>query len=220
MGYRGVIFDFNGTMFWDTHFHNKAWDLFLEKHYIILNEQEKNKYIHGKNNNEIFTTLFKRELNSAEIRKFINEKESFYRQICLKHEMELAPGLISLLDYLNEKKNKYTIATASGIENINFFFKHLPIGRWFSKDKIIYDDGNIKSKPDPGIFLKAVNLLNLQPFEVTVFEDSVSGIKAAENACIGKIIIVNSSNVDYSQWEYDKIRNFDEVDRKIFNPGY
>jgi len=32
MKIKGVIFDFNGTLFWDTDLHNKAWDAFLERH--------------------------------------------------------------------------------------------------------------------------------------------------------------------------------------------
>lgn len=30
MKYSGMIFDFNGTLFWDTPLHNKAWNMFLE----------------------------------------------------------------------------------------------------------------------------------------------------------------------------------------------
>jgi len=34
MKYKYVIFDFNGTLYWDTHLHNEAWNRFLEKHLI------------------------------------------------------------------------------------------------------------------------------------------------------------------------------------------
>ena len=43
MQINGVIFDFNGTLFWDTPFHNKAWDIFLEKHHLKLDDLQKNK---------------------------------------------------------------------------------------------------------------------------------------------------------------------------------
>jgi beta-phosphoglucomutase-like phosphatase (HAD superfamily) len=54
------------------------------------------------------------------------------------------------------------------------------------------------------------------PEETLIFEDSLLGIQAAENAVAGQIIIVNSNQDDYSHWSYPVIRNFDEVDRKQF----
>ncbi len=81
---------------------------------------------------------------------------------------------------------------------------------------MIYNDGNIKSKPDPQIFQKAMNTMGLKRDETLVFEDSISGIIAAENANAAKIIIVNSNNDDYCNWNYQQIRNFMEVDKNLF----
>jgi len=50
MAFRGVIFDFNGTLLWDTELHNRAWDEFLKKHNLKLSDKEKNEKIHGRNN--------------------------------------------------------------------------------------------------------------------------------------------------------------------------
>ena len=47
MAIKGVIFDFNGTLFFDTHLHNQAWDIFLKKHSFVLTDEEKNLKIHG-----------------------------------------------------------------------------------------------------------------------------------------------------------------------------
>jgi beta-phosphoglucomutase-like phosphatase (HAD superfamily) len=59
--------------------------------------------------------------------------------------------------------------------------------------------------------------LGLKECETLVFEDSISGIIAAENAKVAKIIIVNSNDDDYSRWDYQKIKNFKEVDLNLFN---
>jgi beta-phosphoglucomutase-like phosphatase (HAD superfamily) len=82
---------------------------------------------------------------------------------------------------------------------------------------VIFNDGSIKSKPNPQIFQKAINILGLMGSETLIFEDSISGIIAAENAKAGKIIIVKSNDDDYSLWDYQKIKNFMEVDRNLFN---
>lgn len=57
MKYSGVIFDFNGTLFWDTPLHNKAWNMFLEKRGMYLSDHEFFATFHGKNNRDIFNSL-------------------------------------------------------------------------------------------------------------------------------------------------------------------
>jgi len=216
MRIKGVIFDFNGTLFWDTKLHNNAWDIFLEKKGICLNYQEKSEKIHGKNNKEIMTALFSAELTDESIKKLSVEKESIYQELCLKQKMELAPGVTDFFKFLNIEHIPYTIATASEIYNLEFYFNHFDLELFFDKSKVVYNDGTIKSKPDPHIFQKAMEILTLKENEVLIFEDSISGILAAENANVKKIIIVNSNNDDYSKWNHQIIRNFSEVDRKIF----
>ena len=79
MKYSGVIFDFNGTLFWDTPLHNKAWNMFLEKRGMHLSDHEFFATFHGKNNRDIFNSLFQREHSAEEIRALVDEKETLYR---------------------------------------------------------------------------------------------------------------------------------------------
>ena len=213
---KGVIFDFNGTLFWDTPLHNLAWDGFLENHGIRLSDREKNEKIHGKYNQDIFRTLFSRTLSKEEELAFILEKEGIYQQLCLKGDMQLAPGAEDLLGFLHESGIPFTIATASGKENVDFYFRHLGLADYFDPAKVVYNDGSFPGKPRPDIFLKACRILGLEPDEVLVFEDSSTGILAAENASVGRIIIVNSNGEDYSSWDHQVITDFEEVDRGLF----
>lgn len=216
MKYKGLIFDFNGTVFWDTRFHNAAWDLMLPRHgRECISDEEKFLNIHGHNNTDIFNYLFPGLLTPEQIRAMAAEKEQIYRDICIQHHMELAPGLTVLLDYLKEHGIRRNIATASNKENIDFYFEHLGLGRWFDYGKVSYDDGTVKSKPDPEIFLRAIDRLDLQPEETVIFEDSQTGLKAATAARPGKVVIVNSDGDDYTSWpNYDIITNYDAVNRQ------
>ena len=54
----------------------------------------------------------------------------------------------------------------------------------------MYDNGKIPGKPAPDIYEIAAKNLNLSPSECIVVEDAVSGIAAAKNAGIGKIIAI------------------------------
>ena len=217
MNIKGVIFDFNGTLFWDTEFHNKAWDIFLRRHNLRLSDKEKNEKIHGKNNKDILNVLFQKKLSREEIENYGREKEIIYQELCLQKNMQLAPGAIDFFKFLKKRKIPFAIATASEIDNVNFYFEHLGLSFFFERTNVIFNDGKMKSKPDPQIFNKAMDVLGLSEKETLVFEDSISGIKSAENAKVAKIIIVNSNNDDYSNWNYQQIKNFEDVDKEIFN---
>ena len=218
MGIKGVVFDFNGTLFWDTDIHNKAWDIFLKKNNIKLSNEEKNEKIHGKNNKDILNTLFSNQLSEEEVDQLSEEKENTYQELCLQTDLQLAPGAKEFLNFLKNINIPFTIATASELNNVNFYFKHLGLNSFFERSKVIFNDGSIKSKPHPQIFQKAINIMGLMGSETLIFEDSISGITAAENAKAAKIIIVNSNDDDYSRWDYQQIKNFMAVDKNIFNP--
>lgn len=216
MIYTGVIFDFNGTLFWDTKLHNEAWHIFLKKYDKQLSDEDMFRKIHGKNNADILTALFG-NIPARQIEKYIMEKEGLYQELCLQTNMKLAPGVTDFLDFLTNNNIPFTIATASGKENLDFYFKYLPLNKWFDYEKVIYNNGVIKGKPDPQIYQLAMKTINKKPEDVIVFEDANMGLLAAKNANAGHIIVVNSNNDDYSDWKnYQIIKNFDEVDRKLF----
>lgn len=216
MNLKGAIFDFNGTLFWDSYLHNKAWDIFLERYNITLSDQEKNIKIHGKNNQDILNAVFNRLLPESLVDEYIIEKEGIYQILCLQSDIQLAPGATEFLDFLSDNSIPFTIATASGIENVNFYFEHYGLSRYFKWSKVIYNDRSFPGKPDPWIFQKAMEILKIAGNETVVFEDSVAGICSAEQAGAGKIIIVDSRGEDYSRWNYQIIKNFSEVNKNLF----
>ena len=116
----------------------------------------------------------------------ILKKKSIYQKLCSDEKLKLAPGVVTFLDFLKERVIPFNIATASGKENLDFFFKYLNLSKWFNKKNVSFNDGNVKSKPDPELFYSAISRLGIQPSETLIFEDSISEIKSAENAGVGK----------------------------------
>jgi len=212
---KGAIFDFNGTLFWDTAFHDLAFDIFLEKHNIQLTGEEKRIKIHGQTNPDIMRSIFGVQLTEKEINDYSQDKELIYRQLCI-NDLKFAPGAEDLFDFLKANNIPFTIASSSGIENISFYFANMGLDRWFSLDKVVYNNGTFRGKPYPDGFLAAAKKLQVRPEECAIFEDSVAGIEAAENAGAGKIYIVNSYGENYSRFSFDIITDFSSVDRKLF----
>lgn len=190
----GVIFDFNGTMFFDEWFQEQSWKQFIrQKGKDTISEEDFQKYIHGVNADISLAYILGRDLTRDEVLALEEEKEVLYRELCLKStDFKLAEGLTDFLDSLKEKQIPMTIATASGYNNVRFFFKELHLDRWFHFDKVVYNDGSFKGKPNPDIFLKASQKLHIPITDCIVFEDSRSGIEAAKRAKAKKVIGVAS----------------------------
>ncbi len=206
-----VIFDFNGTLFNDTDFHNRAWQNFAEKYHKTFSFRELEHHVHGSTNKEILNYLFQNELSPAEIISFSEEKEIIYRSICHKYPEQcvFAPGAEEYLNRLKRLGIARTIATASYLKNVEMYFDMFALDRWFEKGNIIYDSGVFRGKPNPDMFLAAAEKINIPIHECLVIEDSISGVLAAFNAGSKKIIAF--SNDDHP----GKFSQFDFVDQIV-----
>lgn len=222
--YKGVIFDFNGTLFFDSEKHLEAWREFSKRvRSYPFTDDEMREHMFGRTNKEIIAYLLGKTPEPELVESLGKEKEAVYRNMCRKDykNTHLAPGAEKFLDFLKENNIPRAIATMSEIDNVNFYIEQFKLEKWFDSDKIVYADGLIESKPSPDIYLKAAQRLGLKPEECAVFEDALSGIESAKRAGAGKIIAIASME-DISLYEKipavsQIIRNFDEIDRNIFS---
>lgn len=189
---KAYIFDFNGTMVMDSFMHETAWRHYVEKlcHRAVPDEEFK-KHVHGKTSGMILEHFLGREgLTKEEVVAYSEEKEAYYRKLCIenKERFHLTPGLPEFLDRAKEQGIPMTIATAANLANVEFYFDYFYLEKWFDLGKVVYDDATLKGKPDPDIYLRAMNRLGVRPQECVIFEDAVSGVMAASAAGAGKIV--------------------------------
>ena len=212
MTIKGIIFDFNGTLFWDTQLHNRAWDKYLSRKGMRITDLEKSEHMHGRTSQDIFEYITGRSLSIEEVAEMTEEKEAIYRVECEKQEVSLARGACELLESLVKLNVPIGLATASGKSNVDYFIEKFSLDQYFPKKAIIFDDGVIPGKPNPALFLIAMDALGLSPEDTLIFEDSISGVKAAENAGAGRIIIIDSAGQDYSWSHHPVIESFEAFD--------
>ena len=222
MTIKGIIFDFNGTLFQDSILHEDAWREYSAKlRWTPFSDEEMHKYMFGRSNEEIITYAKGRKPTHEECLKWANEKEALYREMVLANpeNIHLVDGAEEFFDFVCKNNIPHTIATGSEKTNVDFFVKTFNLEKWFDVDKIVYDDYKIAGKPDPAIYLKALEILNLNPAETLVFEDSYSGITAANNAKIGRIVAINDNpeNFVHKDKVYKVVRNFKEINESILN---
>ncbi len=187
----GVIFDFNGVLFWDNPLHEEAWRQYSARlRGRPLADQEMTEQVHGRVNRDIFAYVLSRMPADDELARLAEEKEIIYRRLCLEagEAFRLSPGAVELLDHLAASDVPRAIATSSPWVNLSFYIEHLALGRWFAPDRLIYDRGHYPGKPAPDIYLEAAEALRLPPAACVVVEDSLAGIAAARAAGIGRIV--------------------------------
>ena len=169
------------------------------------------KYVFGHTNRAILEYLVQKEITREQLNDYATRKEHYYRQSCLLDpaSLKLVDGAIELFEFLDKNKIKKNIATASEITNVEFFNEQFGLDRWFDIDKIVFDDWEIAGKPAPDMFIKAAENIGENPSNCIVFEDSVTGIAAAKNAGIGKVIIIDPNA------EKSEFHNHPDVDQVI-----
>ena len=187
----GVIFDFNGVLFWDNPLHEEAWRQYSARlRGRPLSDREMAEQVHGRVNRDIFAYVLGAPPADDQLARLIEEKETIYRRLCLEagSAFQLSPGAIELLDFLAAQAIPRAIATSSPLVNVSFYVEHLGLGRWFPPPWLIYDRGHTPGKPAPHIYLEAAEALGLPPAACIVVEDSLAGIAAARAAGIGRIV--------------------------------
>ncbi|MCD7904788.1 MAG: HAD family phosphatase [Clostridiales bacterium] len=192
---KAVIFDFNGTMIFGQRIQEKSWKKFIKnKTGRSITEEEFSLYVHGRNPDITLKYFIDENLTKEETEVLIEEKEIYYRQLCLDSpdEFRLAEGLPEFLDRLKAENIPLTIATASPYGNLKFFFRELKLSRWFDISLCVWSDGSFEGKPKPDIYIKAAERLNKLPEDCIVIEDSEACIKAAQAAEIGIVIGISS----------------------------
>ena len=220
--YSGIIFDFNGTMFFDTEKNEAAWQKFAESHCgRRITDSEFRERAHGRTNQALLEYLFGRSFSAAEAYELSEKKEVIYREMCLQDAagFHLAPGLPELLDDLKQRAVLRTIATAAQKGNLDFYIRHFHLERWFDSGRIIYDNGTFPGKPAPDIYLLAAQQLGLPMERCIVVEDALSGIQAAKAAGAGKIVAVGPEAARESLLRIEAvsavISDFTEFDRSL-----
>ena len=195
---KGILFDFNGTLFFDSKIHLSVFrDISRELLGREFTEEFMIKSIFGRTNAKIYRDNFKADATDEECRRFNSMKLSRYFDTCLATPslLRLVDGVADMLDYLKAQKIPYCISTGSDREEMEFFIRHLGLERWFSWDNIVYTDGSFNGKPAPDCYQLAARRIGLNPDECVVFEDAGSGILAARAAGAGALVVIHESTV-------------------------
>lgn len=207
----GVIFDMDGVIMDNNPYHEKAWKIFCEIYNVPLSDEELHKYVFGRIAKDTIDYIFKKDHSQEEVDRYVDEKEGLYRKMYIDN-IRLVDGLKDFLEELKDNKIPSAIATSAPPGNVEFVFINLPIRNYF---KFVLDASDIKNgKPDPEIYNKSILKLGMKPEQCVVFEDSLSGVQAANDA--GAFVIALSTTHQPEEFHNvgGIIKNFRDIDYK------
>lgn len=183
-----ILWDMDGVLVNTGEYHYAAWKQTFDELGIPFSK-EQFRATFGMNNAGILEIIYERKLPSEQERQISERKEKLFRD-AVKGNAKLLPGIAEALENFSAWKLKQAIASSAPPKNIDVLVQELHIGKYFNAVVSAYD---MPSKPDPAVFLRAAQQLDVEPENCTVIEDAVAGVEAAKNADM-KCIAVTTTN--------------------------
>lgn len=119
-------------------------------------------------------------------------KTDLFMKIIESGELELRPGVARLVDEAIAEGLTLAVCSTSNERAVNLIVERLlGADRKAHFQAILAGDIVSKKKPDPEIYLLALEKLGLQPQECVVIEDSRNGLLAAKAAGIKCVVTTN-----------------------------
>lgn len=178
MSKKAVIFDMDGVIFDTERVYLNIWSKVFEKYgYKMTKELYVTVMGTGRKNViKVFVDNYGKDLP---IEKMYKEKDDELFNIIETDGIPLKSGVFELLKMLKNKGYKIAIGTSAKRERVEKQIKDKKLKESF--DAIVCGDDVERGKPNPDIFLKAAEVIGVNPNECFVIEDSKAGIKAAFN---------------------------------------
>ncbi len=178
---KGFIFDLDGVIVDTAKYHFLAWRKLANSIGVDFTEVQ-NEQLKGVSRVRSLEKILEwgnKTLSEDDFMKLMNLKNQDYLSyINEMDDSEILPDVSKTLDFLI--KNKQAIALGSASKNAKPILEKVNL---IEKFEAIVDGNDVsKAKPDPEVFLIGAKLLNLNPKDCIVFEDSVAGIQAANTA--------------------------------------
>jgi len=181
MNRKGFIFDLDGVIVDTAKYHYLAWKKLSESIGIFFDEfqNEQLKGVSRINSLEKILNWGKKEISQDQFMELLARKNNDYLDyISNMTQSEILPDVVRVISFL--KDSEQSIALGSSSRNARIVLKKLKLIGDFDA---IVDGNNIsEAKPNPEVFLLAAEKLEVSPQECIVFEDSVAGVRAANEA--------------------------------------
>lgn len=184
--YQAVVFDMDGVIFDSERLVIETWKAVAEKYGIASIEQA---CLACTGLNREATALKMREIYGEEFpyEEYKKEASALFHERYDGGRLPMKPGVKELLAFLKEKGVRIALASSTRSAIVRQELADAGILSYF--DEVICGDMVARSKPEPDIFLKACECLQVNPAMAYGIEDSYNGIRAAHAAGLRPLMV-------------------------------
>ncbi len=185
---KGLVFDFDGlvidteSVWYDSLCH--VYEKYDAKLPLDIYTQVIGTSLDAFDPYQYLLEITDQDLNIEDIKRQSSEQHAHLMQ-----DRTLRPGVLSYLETASTMGLKLGIASSSHLDWVTRFLDEHRIAHYFSC--VCTADFVEKVKPDPALYLLALEALELAPHEAIAFEDSPNGAKAAHTAGLHTVIVPN-----------------------------
>ena len=203
---KALLFDLDGTLVDNMMVHHRAWQRKLKELGLNYSLDRVKEEIHGVNL-EILERLFGDSFTLEERKQIAWDKEAAYRDIfAADFQANIVPGAVQFIRQAYEAGIPMAVGTAGPQENAEFVVANLGVGEMM--DHLVHSGMVSKGKPDPEVFQQGADALGVDLKDCIIFEDSVTGAKAANNAgCPVVVLTTTHQEPEFSSLEVAGFRD-------------
>ena len=178
----------------------------------IMPDTESVKKIYGKLDRKQACVVGMIDYGTCTLNNIQDCKDSYLDAIRVIFKKHLRKEALEYCGKLKEKGYKLVLATISPKTTLDIYnYKNKNLYSKFKLydvfDLVLSHDDVEKKKPDPEVYLTAVKMINTPKNECLAIEDSLEGVKAANNAGIEVINIVDK-NMFNTQKQIDELSTY------------
>jgi HAD superfamily hydrolase (TIGR01509 family) len=188
MQIKGLVFDFDGLILDTEGPSYRSWEEIFVSYQTSLPLSEWNSCIGSSFDAFDPFTYLKTKVNCPLDEKEIRAR-ALQRSIELVKSKQPLPGVLNMINEAHQHGIKTALASSSDRAWINMLINHLNLSHDF--EIILTADDVSQVKPDPELYSRAVQELDILPEEAIAFEDSPNGAKAAKSAGLYCVVIPN-----------------------------
>ena len=162
----------------------------MAREYSVPYDPDKDfKIIFGRHNSDIVRSQWG-VIDPQQIEEMILRKEVLFREDAVG--LEPLPGVVELVTALSDAGWKQAIGSSAPMENITLLLEVTKLAKYMQA--IASGDDVTKGKPDPEVFLRAFQMLGVEPANGVVVEDAIVGVTAAKKAGAASIGVTNTES--------------------------
>jgi HAD superfamily hydrolase (TIGR01509 family) len=176
---RALVFDFDGLILDTETSVYEAWRIVYEEHDQVLPKDRWLTRIGTDGSGfDPLAELCERVGEALDAEKIRSRRMAFHRAHIAK--LDQMPGVRACLEYARAKSINTAIASSSPNNWVSGHIERLGLAHFF--DEVVTAEHVEAAKPAPDLYLRATELLGVDPGDAIALEDSPNGVESAKAA--------------------------------------